>query len=334
MSSERRPGSSGASVRSQEQQLSGMPPAMGMPPQDPNFTYPKGPPSGFGGGPPPQPYAATQQQSYQPPPLGAFPPHGFSPYSYPPQMFPPGALPFGQQPPFYGFPQYPSQHQQLQDKSQEGRNGHRKSPTRRSRSPRRASSYHPRSHHDEDDQQPLQVADMPSVNPMQTAFHFFAQDTMENLRQAAQDEVMRTNNGRVDLYLVNTNLNARLMKEWEDASQNLRNKYMDKEEEDRKRFMTDDEIASRHCATLTARARSPRFGTMTSSSTTTHRSIKGQKEEDNEEEGSFESDGESEEQEKRRDSPTENGESPTKKIRTDADDSDEDDNATSRIVFL
>jgi hypothetical protein len=33
---------------------------------------------------------------------------------------------------------------------------------------------------------------------------------------------------------------------------------MVKEEEDRRRFMEEDEIASRHCATLTARGKSPR----------------------------------------------------------------------------
>jgi hypothetical protein len=153
---------------------------------------------------------------------------------------------------------------------------------------------------------------MPSVKPMQSAFHFFVQETMDSLRQAAEKEVRKTNNGQLDLYLVNTNLNSRLIKEWEDASQIVREAYMEKEEEDRKRFMADDEIASRHCATLTARARSPQFG---------RSSRKGQqKEEDDEEEdeGSFAS-GESDEQEKKRDSSTENDESPPKKLRTDSD---------------
>jgi len=48
------------------------------------------------------------------------------------------------------------------------------------------------------------------------------------------------------------------MKAWEDATSETRAKYLTKEEEDRRRFMTEDEITSRHCATLTARARSPR----------------------------------------------------------------------------
>lgn len=159
---------------------------------------------------------------------------------------------------------------------------------------------------------------------MKSAFHFFAQEMMDSLQQAAEDEVRKTNNGQVDLYLVNTNLNGRLIKEWEDASQILREEYMEKEEEDRKRFMADDEIASRHCATLTARARSPQFGKT---------SKKGQKEYDDdeeEEEGSFGSAG-SDEQEKKRDSPTENGESPTKKIRTDEDEVNGEDEAIAAV---
>ncbi len=220
-------------------------------------------------------------------------------------MFHPGAPPpYGQQPPFYGFPGYPAQHQQSHDEKSGGR---RKSPTRRNRSPRRP--YNSKSIPDE----PQPVADMPSVKPMQSAFHFFVQETMDSLRQAAEKEVRKTNNGQLDLYLVNTNLNSRLIKEWEDASQIVREAYMEKEEEDRKRFMADDEIASRHCATLTARARSPQFG---------RSSRKGQQkeEEDDEEEdeGSFAS-GESDEQEKKRDSSTENDESPPKKLRTDSD---------------
>lgn len=153
------------------------------------------------------------------------------------------------------------------------------------------------------------LADMPSVKPMKSAFHFFAQEMMDSLQKAAEDEVRKTNNGQVDLYLGNTNLNGRLIKEWEDASQIVREEYMEKEEEDRKRFMADDEIASRHCATLTARARSPQFGR------TTKKEQKDYEDEDEESSGS----GESDEQEKKRDSPTENGESPTKKTRTDAD---------------
>jgi hypothetical protein len=154
---------------------------------------------------------------------------------------------------------------------------------------------------------------MPSVKPMQSAFHFFVQETMDSLRQAAEKEVRKTNNGQLDLYLVNTNLNSRLIKEWEDASQIVREAYMEKEEEDRKRFMADDEIASRHCATLTARARSPQFGRSSRKG-----QLKEEEDDEEEDEGSFAS-GESDEQEKKRDSSTENDESPPKKLRTDSD---------------
>jgi hypothetical protein len=59
------------------------------------------------------------------------------------------------------------------------------------------------------------------------------------------------------MYLVNSSLNCRLMKAWEDLTVAEREVYAKKEQEDRRRFMQDDEVASRHCATLTARARSP-----------------------------------------------------------------------------
>jgi hypothetical protein len=153
-----------------------------------------------------------------------------------------------------------------------------------------------------------------TVEPMRSAFHFFVDDMQEKLRKLAKEEVIKSLGGEdkeVDAYLVNTNLNSRLMKEWEEADESLREAYMEKEEEDRKRFMADDEIASRHCATLTARARSPKFGSMGGRVSTTKR-------EDDDEEQSLESglSVEKEEDEKKRDSP-ENGESPTKKTKTE-----------------
>lgn len=45
---------------------------------------------------------------------------------------------------------------------------------------------------------------------------------------------------------------------WENLTNDERDAFMIKEEEDRRRFMEEDEIASRHCATLTARGKSPR----------------------------------------------------------------------------
>jgi hypothetical protein len=48
------------------------------------------------------------------------------------------------------------------------------------------------------------------------------------------------------------------MKAWEALPQESRDAFMVQEEDDRRRFMEEDEIANRHCATLTARGKSPR----------------------------------------------------------------------------
>ncbi len=99
------------------------------------------------------------------------------------------------------------------------------------------------------------------VKPIQTDFHFFVKEHLEKYRKMAEEEVKKTlKDGETDLdpLLVNSNLNTRLMKAWEDLTKEDRDAYMVKEEADRRRFMEDDEIASRHCATLTARGKSPR----------------------------------------------------------------------------
>jgi len=100
------------------------------------------------------------------------------------------------------------------------------------------------------------------VKPIQTDFHFFAKEHIEKYRKQAEEEVKSNNNSSggddLDPLLVNSNLNTRLMKAWEDLTKEDRDAYMIKEEADRRRFMEDDEIASRHCATLTARGKSPR----------------------------------------------------------------------------
>jgi hypothetical protein len=102
------------------------------------------------------------------------------------------------------------------------------------------------------------------VKPIQTDFHFFVKEHLTKYRQLAEDEVRRSlgkdpdDKEPLDSMLVNTNLNSRLMKAWEDLTREQRDAYMVKEEDDRRRFMEEDEIASRHCATLTARGKSPR----------------------------------------------------------------------------
>lgn len=94
------------------------------------------------------------------------------------------------------------------------------------------------------------------VKPIQTDFHFFVHDVVDKIRKLAEDEVRAsTADGTKGdpTYLINTNLNSRLMKAWEDLAVSERDSYAKREEEDRKRFMDEDEVASRHCATLTAR---------------------------------------------------------------------------------
>ena len=97
------------------------------------------------------------------------------------------------------------------------------------------------------------------VKPIRSDFHFFVKAKADEYRKLAEEEVRKTTEGsELDLFLVNSNLNTRLMKAWEDLKKEERDIYVVKEEEDRRRFMEEDEIASRHCATLTARGKSPR----------------------------------------------------------------------------
>ena len=102
------------------------------------------------------------------------------------------------------------------------------------------------------------------VKPIQTDYHFFVHKKKKQLRALAIAEVDQSLRGQDSefirknrRFLINSNLNSRLMKEWEELSREEREVYFQKEEEDRRRFMDDDEVASRHCFTLTARIRSP-----------------------------------------------------------------------------
>jgi hypothetical protein len=102
------------------------------------------------------------------------------------------------------------------------------------------------------------------VRPIQTDFHFFVQDHRAKLLAAAAAEVEKSLVGKSNefiarhrLFLINSNLNCRILKAWEDLPRDEREEYFKKEEDDRQRFMEDDEVAGRHCFTLTARIRSP-----------------------------------------------------------------------------
>lgn len=83
---------------------------------------------------------------------------------------------------------------------------------------------------------------------MRSDFHFYA----EQFKKEALEKVGSENLNPLDTI---TALNERLVSMWESQSSSTRNEYMMKEELDRSRFMNEDEIESRHCATLTSRPR-------------------------------------------------------------------------------
>jgi len=86
------------------------------------------------------------------------------------------------------------------------------------------------------------------VKPIQSDYHWFAQDTTENGKEGVPAEIEN------DLYLRNSYLNARMKSVWETMEQDERMEFLKREEADRRRFTEEEEVASRHCATLTARA--------------------------------------------------------------------------------
>lgn len=95
------------------------------------------------------------------------------------------------------------------------------------------------------------------VKPIQSDYHFFVKANISRFKELAEQEVRKSlpPDQRLDPFLVNTNLNTRLKHAWENITAEDREAYALKEDEDRRRFMEEDEIASRHCATLTARGK-------------------------------------------------------------------------------
>jgi len=102
-----------------------------------------------------------------------------------------------------------------------------------------------------------------TVPPMRPGFHFYVQDHKAKVMEEATFEILERmalkDKSDIDPLLLYTNINERLISMWETSTQSSRNAYLVKEEEDRKRFMNAEEVASQHCATLTARAKSPAF---------------------------------------------------------------------------
>lgn len=113
------------------------------------------------------------------------------------------------------------------------------------------------------------------VEPMKSDFFFFLEEMKKDVMAEAKKEVLRSITSPLkdlesDLaelqmddgedphpYLLYSKINENMMAKWEQLPQNKRSDYLILEEVDRKRFMSADEVASRHCATLTARSRSP-----------------------------------------------------------------------------
>jgi hypothetical protein len=102
------------------------------------------------------------------------------------------------------------------------------------------------------------------VKPIQSDFHFFVHKYKYKLLPLAIAEVDKKLEGKSTefvqkhrTFLIHSNLNCRIMKAWEDLPRVEREEYFKAEEDDRQRFMEEDEVVSRHCFTLTARIRSP-----------------------------------------------------------------------------
>lgn len=226
------------------------------------------PPPQYGGGPPPGPGAPT---GGAPPPSGHY--QTTQPYGYPPQSHLPSQYGYssGYRPTaqeysggggigYSGGP-YPTQQSQSPKKSEKGK---KKSPVRREKQQRNIKSSSSvmsdsiNLHHLDSGQE---KNPMMEVIPMRSDFQFFVQNVRTKILADAELEVRETMDGdetKIEKMLVYSNFNTRLMRAWEDVEREERGRYMKREEDDWKRYILDDEVASRHCATLTARAKSPK----------------------------------------------------------------------------
>lgn len=256
---------------SQPRQQRGYPPQQQYPPYahppvGQQQMHPPPPPmhEGYSHQPPPGYAPPPGTPGYAPPP-GA-PPHyhpGYA-YGYPPAGYsPPFYPPVGSSPPQYGYPQPGHPNQMNPPTNNSGRPYENKSssPPKTDKSPNKTekklndvgnsdslvkSSTNPIN---KSPGAPAETDDMISrVGPMRSDFHFYA----EQFKKEALEKVGSENLNPLDTI---TALNERLVSMWESQSSSTRNEYMMKEELDRSRFMNEDEIESRHCATLTSRPR-------------------------------------------------------------------------------
>lgn len=272
-------------------------------PLSPADGQPRDPPPGAYG---PPPYGGYHYPPYGPPAYGP-PASGYYNYPPPPPPPPPHYNGGGYGPPpahYYGYG-YPSQHSSKPPSDAK----RRKSPSRRAEKDKK-SPISSQLAEDIELERMRAAAEPVQVKPMRSDFHFFVDDMRDNIQAISEKELGEDANNK---FLLFTNMNARLMKAWEDATDETRAAYLVKEEEDRRRFMAEDEIASRHCATLTARARSPR----------------GKDGEDCDDDDEDEDDDEDDEVKKR--SPQKSLESPPKKSKPDDDHADGAGNHSTEI---
>mmetsp|Transcript_7542 Transcript_7542/g.11501 ORF Transcript_7542/g.11501 Transcript_7542/m.11501 type:complete len:420 (+) Transcript_7542:249-1508(+) len=177
----------------------------------------------------------------------------------------------------------------------------------------------PSSTKEENDQDIDQDELTSAVNPMRSDFHFFAcdhkQETLDTLEKEMEKEdekdKEKENDKKSSPFKTMTDLNERLLKMWEETPPRVRTLYMQKEESDRYRFMSEDEIASRHCATLTSRT-SARKNPL---STVTNVVTKDEEDDSQEKTGSKR---QSTETKSDKNEPTSEYESPTKKKKEDS----------------
>jgi hypothetical protein len=189
----------------------------------------------------PPPHDAQQHNTsyphhhhYMPPGGHAYPPQ--QTWNYPPPPLPPNHHAYNQAP-----PPIPSG----------GKKSASSSPNNNNKPP---SIIH--SAKSKKDQHPTE--EEPKVDPMKQDFHFYAAEHCPSLLTECQRKLSHAHLPANNTYLSTTLLNAALIYNWETSPQGTRTHYLKLEEADRKRFMSEDEVASRHCATLTARKRSPK----------------------------------------------------------------------------
>lgn len=214
----------------------------------PPYPYPPhayGYPGSYGGYPPP-PYGYAGAYGGYPPP----PPYGYPGY-YPPASNTSKQMPGPPQP-------SPPRSARSPEKSGISTPSKKNSSASANASPSATKgTFSPKDKSPAKDPTPEPQDEDLEVDPMRCDFHFYAMEHKDKYYDLAKKTV-HSIVGKEDLFLTMTHLNEQLKEAWEIETAATKATYMSKEEQDRKRFMMEDEIASRHCATLTARAKSPK----------------------------------------------------------------------------